>query len=213
MDLYKWAHKLVPAVSSELVMDCFELARDIRSLDMRAAPYDLRELGYDPLRIETPEGKAQYAAEQRAFSARGQALRERLAVACDRILLGSRTEPGDPPGRPSPGQPSCHARVGSGHLALPDGVRQVRHAPGRLRADRLEGNAVGVHALEQADPGAEQHGRERDGELVDEPGVHVLQDRRTAACDPDVPVAGGLAGPLERGLDPAGDEVEGGPAR
>ncbi|NUR15875.1 MAG: 3-methyladenine DNA glycosylase, partial [Dermatophilaceae bacterium] len=58
MDLYKWAHKLVPAVSSDLVMDCFELARDIRALDMRAAPYDLSELGYEPVRIETPEGKA-----------------------------------------------------------------------------------------------------------------------------------------------------------
>ena len=85
MDLYKWAHKLVPAVSSELVMDCFELARDIRSLDMRAAPYDLRELGYEPVRIETAEGKAQYAAEQRGFSERGQALRLRLVEAIDRV--------------------------------------------------------------------------------------------------------------------------------
>ncbi|TQN47105.1 hypothetical protein FHX52_0196 [Humibacillus xanthopallidus] len=86
MDLYKWAHKLVPVVPSDLVMDCFELARDIRSLDMRAAPYDLRELGYEPVRIETPEGKAQYAAEQRGFSARGQALRERLVTACDSVV-------------------------------------------------------------------------------------------------------------------------------
>jgi len=90
MDLYKWAHKLVPVVPSDLVMDCFELARDIRSLDMRAAPYDLRELGYEPVRIETPEGKAQYAAEQRGFSARGQRLRERLATACDHILQSAR---------------------------------------------------------------------------------------------------------------------------
>ncbi len=89
MDLYKWAHKLVPAVPSDLVMDCFELARDIRGLDMRAAPYDLRELGYEPVRIETAEGKAQYAAEQRAFSARGQVLRERLLSAVDLILLSS----------------------------------------------------------------------------------------------------------------------------
>jgi hypothetical protein len=85
MDLYKWAHKLVPAVSSDLVMDCFELARDIRALDMRAAPYDLRELGYEPVRIETAEGKAEYAAAQRGFSARGQALRARLVDAIDRI--------------------------------------------------------------------------------------------------------------------------------
>ena len=88
MDLYKWAHKLVPAVPSDLVMDSFELARDIRGLDMRAAPYDLSELGYEPVRIETPEGKAQYAAEQRAFAARGQVLRERLLAAIDLVLAG-----------------------------------------------------------------------------------------------------------------------------
>ena len=87
MDLYKWAHKLVPVVSSDLVMDCFELARDIRELDMRAAPYDLRELGYEPVRIETAEGKAEYVAEQRRFSVRGQALRARLVAACGRLPL------------------------------------------------------------------------------------------------------------------------------
>jgi hypothetical protein len=90
MDLYKWAHKLVPAVSSDLVMDCFELARDIRTLDMRASPYDLRELGYEPVPIETAEGKAAYVAEQRAFAQRGQVLRERLITACDNILQSAR---------------------------------------------------------------------------------------------------------------------------
>jgi hypothetical protein len=38
------------------------------------------------------------------------------------------------------------------------GVGQVRHPRGGLRADRLQGHAARVHALEQADPGAEQHG-------------------------------------------------------
>jgi hypothetical protein len=93
MDLYKWAHKLVPAVPSDLVMDCFELARDIRSLDMRAAPYDLRELGYEPVAIETPGGKAQYAAEQRGFSVRGQALRARLVEAIDAVTAESAAHP------------------------------------------------------------------------------------------------------------------------
>ena len=41
MDLYKHAFRLSPLVPSELVADCFELARDIRVLDMRASPYDL----------------------------------------------------------------------------------------------------------------------------------------------------------------------------
>ena len=43
---------------SELVADCFALARDIRALDMRASPYDLAALGYEPVRVETPEGRA-----------------------------------------------------------------------------------------------------------------------------------------------------------
>lgn len=81
MDLYKWAYKLSPAVPSALVMDCFDLARDIRELDMRASPYDLTELGYTPVPIETPQGKAEYAAAQRGFAARGQALRDRLLAA------------------------------------------------------------------------------------------------------------------------------------
>ena len=47
MDLYKWAYKLSPATPGELVADCFELAADIRELDMRASPYDLRDHGYE----------------------------------------------------------------------------------------------------------------------------------------------------------------------
>ena len=43
MDLYKWAYKLAPHSPSSLVMDCFDLARDIRELDMRASPYDLSD--------------------------------------------------------------------------------------------------------------------------------------------------------------------------
>lgn len=88
MDLYKWAYKLSPAVPSGLVMDCFDLARDIRELDMRASPYDLTELGYTPVPIETPQGKSEYAAAQRGFAARGQALRDRLLAA----LAGLRLE-------------------------------------------------------------------------------------------------------------------------
>ena len=65
MDVYKWAYKMIPVVPSELLLDCFELARSIRELDMRASPYDLSELGYPPVAIETAEGKAEYVAAQR----------------------------------------------------------------------------------------------------------------------------------------------------
>ncbi|MDN4160566.1 3-methyladenine DNA glycosylase [Nocardioides abyssi] len=86
MDLYKHAFRLSPMIVSDLVADCFELARDIRELDMRAAPYDLRDLGYEPVRIETPEGKQEYVAAQRAFAERGAPLRRRLVEECERLL-------------------------------------------------------------------------------------------------------------------------------
>ncbi len=86
MDLYKHAFRLSPMIASDLVVDCFEMARDIRVLDMRAAPYDLADLGVDPVRIETAAGKAEYAAAQRAFAERGAPLRARLVEECERLL-------------------------------------------------------------------------------------------------------------------------------
>jgi len=85
MDLYKHAFRLTPMVGSDLVADCFELARDIRELDMRAAPYDLAALGFEPIAIETPEGKAAYVRAQRAFAERGAPLRRRLIQECERL--------------------------------------------------------------------------------------------------------------------------------
>ncbi|WP_221584329.1 3-methyladenine DNA glycosylase [Microbacterium sp. G2-8] len=78
MDVYKWAVKLGPLVPGELLLDAFELARDIRQLDMEAAPYDIRAFGFDPVRIETPDGKAEYVRRQRAFAERGDRLRHAL---------------------------------------------------------------------------------------------------------------------------------------
>lgn len=86
MDLYKHAFRLSPMVPSELVADCFELAWDIRVLDMRAAPYDLADLGLEPVRIETAEGKREYAAAQAAFAERGAPLRAGLLEWCERLL-------------------------------------------------------------------------------------------------------------------------------
>jgi hypothetical protein len=93
MDLYKHAFRLTPMVPSELVMDAFELAWDIRILDMRAAPYDLSGLRFDhtgeewtSIKIETPEGKRDYASQQKAFAARAQTVRRRLITECERLL-------------------------------------------------------------------------------------------------------------------------------
>jgi hypothetical protein len=83
MDLYKVSYKLTPLIPSELVGDCFALARDIRELDMRASPYDLSDLGVEPIRIETDEGRAGYVAEQRAFAERASILRSALLDICE----------------------------------------------------------------------------------------------------------------------------------
>lgn len=95
MDLYKHAFRLSPMISSDLVADCFELAWDIRVLDMRAAPYDLTGWRLDPtgeewspVRVETAEGKREYAARQESFAARAAPLRRRLAAECERLLAG-----------------------------------------------------------------------------------------------------------------------------
>ncbi|MGO4238074.1 3-methyladenine DNA glycosylase [Pseudarthrobacter sp. YAF2] len=89
MDLYKWAYKLLPALSSELVMDCFELSWRIRAMDMQASPYDLAEWGYPAIPIETPQGKASYVEHQRNFAAEATTLRERLALDLGALAEGA----------------------------------------------------------------------------------------------------------------------------
>lgn len=78
MDLYKWATKLGPLVPGELWLDSFELARDVRRLDMEASPYDLAVHGFAPVRIETPEGKAEYVSRQRRLAERAAPIRTGL---------------------------------------------------------------------------------------------------------------------------------------
>ncbi|MEU5939361.1 3-methyladenine DNA glycosylase [Micromonospora sp. NPDC047548] len=91
MDCHKWATKLGPAVPGDLSLDCFELARDIRLLDMQASPYDFSSYGQPAVAVETPEGKAEYAARQREFSQRAGHLRARLIDVC--AALVERAEP------------------------------------------------------------------------------------------------------------------------
>lgn len=88
MDLFKWAAKMGPLVPGETLLDCFELARDIRLLDMEASPYDCRGLGYGVVPIETAEGKAEYVARQRDFAARAEPLRHRLVAILEDVLDG-----------------------------------------------------------------------------------------------------------------------------
>ena len=96
MDIYKWAYKLIPIVPSELLLDAFELAKSIRAFDMRASPYDLAELGYRPVPIETAAGKAEYVAAQRGFAVAAQALRRRLLAVLQQVDAAK--SPVDPAG-------------------------------------------------------------------------------------------------------------------
>jgi hypothetical protein len=86
MDLYKWAAKSMPWTGSELLLDCFELAVELRELDMRASPYDLTEWGREAVRIETAEGRRVYEEEQKRLAAKARPLRERLIGVLRRTL-------------------------------------------------------------------------------------------------------------------------------
>ncbi|WP_226913325.1 3-methyladenine DNA glycosylase [Gephyromycinifex aptenodytis] len=102
MDLYKWATKLGPAVPGELLLDTFALARRARTLDMRAAPYDLSALGYEPICIETAAGRAEYAAAQRRLAEQGAALRQQLLELSTQLLTWAQPQaatagPGETP--------------------------------------------------------------------------------------------------------------------
>ncbi|PFG32693.1 3-methyladenine DNA glycosylase [Sanguibacter antarcticus] len=88
MDLYKWVSKLGPAAPGDLVLDCFELTRDVRTLDMQASPYDVSSLGEGAVRIETPEGRAEYARRQRAFAGQASHLRDEIIEVCERLGAG-----------------------------------------------------------------------------------------------------------------------------
>ena len=86
MDVYKWCFTLAPAIPSQLTLAAFELARDIRTLDMAASPYDVTGLGITPVAIETPAGKADYVGQQRAFTVRSNTLRRELLAVIGHLL-------------------------------------------------------------------------------------------------------------------------------
>jgi hypothetical protein len=75
MDLYKHAQRFAPIFGSHLVRTAFELAKDIRTVDMQVAPYDLSDLGVIPIPVETQAGRDQFATHQMQFAQRAQELR------------------------------------------------------------------------------------------------------------------------------------------
>jgi hypothetical protein len=96
MDLYKHAYRLAGVVGSDLIADAFELAWDVRIMDMRAAPYDMTGITIDPygiewtpIAIETAEGKREYAELQRQFAERAAPIRESLTMRLEEALAAS----------------------------------------------------------------------------------------------------------------------------
>lgn len=86
MDLYRWAFTASPLLDSDIVADAFELAKEVRTLDMQASPYDLRELGLEPIAIETDAGRREYSQRQQNVIQRGQALRATLIDRLTKLL-------------------------------------------------------------------------------------------------------------------------------
>ncbi|MEH3033764.1 MAG: 3-methyladenine DNA glycosylase [Aeromicrobium erythreum] len=86
MDLYRVAYRLEPFVETTVVLDAFELARDVRQVDMRASPYDVSPLGLEPIPVEEASGKAEYVRLQRGFAERAAPLRSRLLGLVEGLL-------------------------------------------------------------------------------------------------------------------------------
>jgi hypothetical protein len=93
MDLYKFAHKIAPWCSSELIADAFMLAADARRIDMRASPYDLQDQGFEPIRIETTDGREEYVREQRRIAEQAVPVRSALIQVYRELLDARVSEP------------------------------------------------------------------------------------------------------------------------
>ena len=85
MDLYAHVATMEAGAPGELLIDTLGAAFEAREVDMRSSPYDLTGWGLDPIRVETPEGRAEFVAYQRRWIARTQILRIRLLTAINRL--------------------------------------------------------------------------------------------------------------------------------
>lgn len=86
MDLYKWAFKLYPWISSDLILEAFELALEARTIDMKASPYDLKEYGLEPIKIETESGRKKYKELQEAIFEKGKPVRNQIISSYENFI-------------------------------------------------------------------------------------------------------------------------------
>ena len=96
-DLFKWALKMWPFSSSEVVADALEVAIAARVIDMRASPYDLSSIEVDqcgldldfdltPIRVETSSGRAEYREETMKITQKAEPVRSHLIRVATEIL-------------------------------------------------------------------------------------------------------------------------------
>ncbi len=78
MDLYKWAFKGFPWISSKVILKAFDLAVEARTVDMKASPYDLEAYSLEPIKIESESGRMKYLEAQKSIYKRSKPIRERL---------------------------------------------------------------------------------------------------------------------------------------
>lgn len=88
MDLFKYAFRLYPFVSSLLLRQTMAVALQARIIDMRASPYDVSAFEHcsEPLCVETDAGRKQYAQEQEKLAEAARPLRLQLLHAYDAVL-------------------------------------------------------------------------------------------------------------------------------
>ncbi len=86
MDLYKWAFKLYPWISGEVIREAFFNAFDARRVDMQASPYDATEFGLEPIKIETEAGRKEYLDRQMEIFENSQPVREKVIEGYEKVL-------------------------------------------------------------------------------------------------------------------------------
>ncbi len=86
MDLYKWAYKSSPWISSDILRKALFFAIEAREIDMRASPYDLSSFGYKAIPIEIPDGRREYERVQLGLYKKGLILRQDLIKALEKNL-------------------------------------------------------------------------------------------------------------------------------
>jgi len=92
MDLYKWAYKVYPWVSSDLLRRCFELAMDCREIDMRSSPYDVSGFALEVIAVETAAGREEYIRHQQRIRAAAEPLRRELLELYECLLQEARVQ-------------------------------------------------------------------------------------------------------------------------